>query len=224
MADAIGQSLSFAVGVALSPVPIIGIVLMLGTPRARANGPAFLLGWLLGIAFVGTAVLLLASGSDTGSQSDPSEGVSVLKLVLGVLLLLVAVRQWRGRPHGDEEPEMPAWMKTIDGFTAPKAAGFGVLLSSVNPKNLLLIVGGALAIAQSGASSGAEAGALAVFALVASIGTGTPLVLYFALGERSARILGEIKDWMSHNNAAIMAVICLIIGAKLIGDGISGLG
>jgi hypothetical protein len=28
---------------------------------------------------------------------------------------------------------------------------------------------------------------------------------------------------MGRNNAAIMAVICLVIGAKLIGDGISGL-
>ena len=46
MADAIGQVLSLGVGVALSPVPIIAVVLMLGTPRARVNGPAFLLGWV----------------------------------------------------------------------------------------------------------------------------------------------------------------------------------
>jgi hypothetical protein len=28
---------------------------------------------------------------------------------------------------------------------------------------------------------------------------------------------------MIHNNAAIMSVLCLVIAAKLIGDGISGL-
>jgi hypothetical protein len=39
MAEAIGQVLSLGVGVALSPVPIIAVVLMLGTPRARSNGP-----------------------------------------------------------------------------------------------------------------------------------------------------------------------------------------
>ena len=32
-----------------------------------------------------------------------------------------------------------------------------------------------------------------------------------------------MKDWMAANNAAIMAVLLLVIGAKLIGDGISGL-
>ena len=53
MGDAIGQVLSFGVGVALSPVPIIAVVLMLGTPRARSNGPAFVAGWILGLAVVG---------------------------------------------------------------------------------------------------------------------------------------------------------------------------
>ena len=45
---------------------------------------------------------------------------------------------------------------------------------------------------------------------------------YLALGERSRRILDDLKAWMSQNNAAIMAVLCLIIGAKLIGERISG--
>jgi hypothetical protein len=43
------------------------------------------------------------------------------------------------------------------------------------------------------------------------------------MGERSETLLGELKDWMSRHNAAIMTVLCLVIAAKLIGDGISGL-
>ena len=39
MGQAIGQVLSFGVGVALSPVPIIAVVLMLATPKGRVNGP-----------------------------------------------------------------------------------------------------------------------------------------------------------------------------------------
>ncbi len=34
--------------------------------------------------------------------------------------------------------------------------------------------------------------------------------------------LDSLKNWMSNNNAAIMAVLCLVIGAKLIGDAVSG--
>jgi hypothetical protein len=43
------------------------------------------------------------------------------------------------------------------------------------------------------------------------------------MGERSRQMLDELRTWMAHNNAAIIAVICLAIAAKLIGDGISGL-
>ena len=64
MGEAIGQVLSLGVGVALSPVAIIAVVLMLGTPRARANGPAFVLGWVVGLAIVGTLVLIAAGGAD----------------------------------------------------------------------------------------------------------------------------------------------------------------
>jgi threonine/homoserine/homoserine lactone efflux protein len=222
MSEAIGQVLSFGVGVALSPVPIIGVVLMLGTARARSNGPAFILGWILGLAVVGTIVLLVSSGADASDEGEPADWVNVLKLVLGLLLLLVALKQWRGRPREGQEAEMPKWMRTIDAFKPGKAAGFGVLLSALNPKNLLLAVGAAAAIAQTGASAGAQAVALAVFVLIGTLGTGAPVALYFALGERSEEILDDLKAWLAQNNAAIMAVLCLIIGAKLIGDGISG--
>jgi threonine/homoserine/homoserine lactone efflux protein len=222
MGDAIGQVLSFGVGVALSPIPIIGVVLMLGTPRARTNGPAFILGWIVGLAAVGTIVLLVSSGSDASEQGQPADWVGVLKLVLGALLLLVALRQWRGRPRAGEQAELPKWMRTIDAFKTRKAAVFGVLLSAVNPKNLLLTVGAAAAIAQTGAATGSQAIALAVFVLIGTLGVGAPVAIYFALGERSEHILDELKSWMGAHNAAIMATLCVVIAAKLIGDAISG--
>src|SRR3954470_21348364 len=98
MADAIGQVLTLAVGVSLSPVPIIAVVLMLGTPAGRRNGPAFLAGWVLGLAVVATIVLLVAGGAGANDGGEPATWVDVLKLALGALLLLLAARQWRGGP------------------------------------------------------------------------------------------------------------------------------
>lgn len=43
------------------------------------------------------------------------------------------------------------------------------------------------------------------------------------MGDRATGILGELHDWMVRENATIIAVICLIIGAKLIGDAITAL-
>lgn len=221
MSQAIGQVLSLGVGVALSPIPIVGVVLMLATPRARGNGLAFLAGWVAGLAAVGAIVLLVSSGADASEGGAPASWVNWL-VVLGALLLGIAVKQWRGRPPAGGESAMPEWMQAIDRFTAPKAAGLAVLLSAVNPKNLVLVVGAAAAISQTGAPAGSQAVALALFVLIGTLGPGTPVAIHFAMGGRSTRILDELRAWMAHNNAAIMAVICLVIAAKLIGDGVSG--
>jgi threonine/homoserine/homoserine lactone efflux protein len=224
MAEAIAQVLSLGVGVALSPVPIIAVVLMLGTPRAGANGPAFVLGWIAGLAIVGTIVLVVAGSADASENDQPADWVGVLKIVLGVLLALVAVRQWRGRPRGGGEAAMPKWMRAIDRFTPTRAFAIAIALSAINPKNLLLTVGAGAAIAQTGAGAGDQAVALAVFVLIGTLGPGLPVAIYFLAGRRAGQVLDELKTWMAANNTAIMAVLCLVIGVKLIGDGISVLG
>ena len=223
MADAIGQVLALGVGVSLSPVPIIAVVLMLGTPRGRVNGPMFVLGWVLGLAVVGTIVLVAASGADANDAGEPATWVDWLKLGLGVLLLLVAVKQWRGRPRAGDDAALPKWMRTIDKFTPARAFAIAAALSGINPKNLLLTVGAAAAIAQTGVDTADQAIALAVFILVGTLGPALPVAIYFALGARAKHLLDELKLWLAANNVAIMAVLCLVIGAKLIGDGISGL-
>jgi hypothetical protein len=223
MGEAIGQSLPLAIGVALSPVPIIAVVLMLTTSRARANGPAFVLGWLLGLGVVGAVVLALAGPGEASESGQPATWVSWVKLLLGVLLLLVAARQFRGRPREGEEAPLPKWMGAIERFKAGAALGGGAALAGANPKNLLLAIGGAAAIAQTGIAGGQQVIAYAVFAVIGTLGVAAPVVIYFAMGRRSAEVLGRLKDWMGHNNAVIMAVLCLVIGMKLIGDAISGL-
>jgi hypothetical protein len=223
MGEAIGEILPLAVGVALSPIPIIAIILMLGTPRARSNAPAFALGWLLGLTIAGGVMLAISSGRAQEDGSDPATWVSALKLALGVLFVLLAARTWHGRPRGGEEAPMPKWMRVIDRFTAMRSLVFGVVLSAVNPKNLALTVAAAAAIGQTGISTGEEIGALAVFIAIASLTILAPVVLYFALGARAAALLDDVKEWMAAHNAAIMTVLFLVLGVKLIGDAIAGL-
>jgi threonine/homoserine/homoserine lactone efflux protein len=221
MGGALGQMLPFAVGVAISPMPIVAIVLMLVTPKAKPNGLAFLLGWVAGVAVVGTIALLIVNPDDSGSSSKPA-WANWLELILGLLLLLVATRQWRARPHADAEAATPKWMGALDSFTPAKALCAGMLLSGLNPKNLILIIGGADAIATTYISGAQEAVAWLIFTLIASIGVAAPVVIYFVMGERAAVMLDGLKNWMARSNTAIMAVLCVIIAAKLIGAAISG--
>ena len=223
MGKAIGDILPLAIGVAISPVPIIAIVLMLGTPRARATGPAFAIGWIVGLTLVGTIMLVIANGNAATDAGNPETWVSVLKLVLGALFLLLAIKQWRSRPAPGDEAVMPKWMRAIDSFSPGKALVAGVALSGLNPKNLALTIAAATTIAQVGISTGQEAGTMVIFVAIGSLTILAPLIIYFALGARAAGILDGIKTWMAAHNAAIMAVVLLVLGFKLIGDAISGL-
>jgi len=223
MGQAIGGSLALAIGIALSPVPIIAVVLMLTTHRARVNGPVFVLGWLAGLAVVGAIVLCIAGPSGASSDGGPATWLSWLKVVLGAALVLVAARQFRGRPKHAGQAALPKWMATIDTIKPPAAFGLAAVLAGANPKNLLLAVGGAASIAQTGISGGQQVIAYAVFALIGTLGVVAPVGIYFAMGERATRILCGLKNWMGQHNAVIMSVLCLVIGAKLIGDAITGL-
>jgi threonine/homoserine/homoserine lactone efflux protein len=220
--DAIGQMLPIAVGIAVSPLPIVAVVLMLATPRGRVDGPAFVIAWIVGLAAIGVVVIAAVGDSAEADAGGTPGWVDGLKLGLGILLLLLGLKQWRSRPRGGAPAELPKWMAALDSFGPVKALGAGVVLSLLNPKNLLLAIGGATVIAQAGLSAGEEAGALAIFVAIATIGVAIPVVLYFAMGDRSRELLDAMKDWLARNNAVIMAVLLLVIGVKLIGDAISG--
>ena len=142
--------------------------------------------------------------------------------MLGALLVVVALRQWRKRPKPGEEPPMPKWMDSMVDFSPVKAAGAGVVLSAVNPKNLLLALSAAATIAATNISGVDQALSYLVFGLIATIGVATPVVIYFSMGDRAQPILADLKTWLARHNAAIMAVIFLVIGAKIIGQGIAG--
>jgi threonine/homoserine/homoserine lactone efflux protein len=141
---------------------------------------------------------------------------------LGVLLVALALNQWRGRPRAGNEAPMPGWMQALDTFTTAKAAGLGFALSALNPKNMLLTLAAAAEIAEIGLSAGQQSTVLLGFVIVASAGVLTPVLISLALGERSEGILGELRSWLARNNSVIMAVLFVLIGAKLIGDAIAG--
>lgn len=210
-----------AAGVALSPLPIIAVILLLTRPDGRAAGWWFVMGWALALTLLGTAVLALADEAHASESGAPASWVGVLQLALAGLLMWVAGAQWRGRPRGDEDPESPSWMRRVETFTPVQAAGAAALFAAVKPKNLLLTIAAGTAIAETGTGAGQQAGALAVFVLLATAGLLTPVAIQLLAGESAERILARLRDWMVRENSTIVAIICLVIAVKLLGDGIS---
>jgi threonine/homoserine/homoserine lactone efflux protein len=214
----IGQILGSAVGVAISPVPIIAVILMLFSKRANANGLSFLAGWILGLLVAGTVVLAIDVGA---SDSGPSTTTGWIKVAIGVLFVGLGIKQWMGRPSGDEEPSMPAWMASIDSFNAIKSFGLGFLLSAANPKNLGLTIAAMATVGSSSLDSSEEFIVLLVFVGIASLTVAAPVLLNLVLGERAKATLDDAKGWLTENNNTVMAVLFVVLGAKVLGDGIA---
>jgi hypothetical protein len=219
----VGSILADAIGVAVSPLPIVAVVLMLATPRGRVNGMAFTAAWAGALTVVVTVVVLLGSGAGAQAGGAPTTGVLALKLALGVLFLLLAAKQFHDRPRPGHPAATPRWMSALDSVTPVRAAGLAVLLTVANPKNLALAIGGGAAIAGSKSGTAGAVVAVAVFVLIGSACAGVPLVVYLLGGQRASQVLESWKAWMAAHNNAIMTVLLLVLGAKYVGDAIGGL-
>jgi Sap, sulfolipid-1-addressing protein len=223
MGQGISEVLTWAIGVAISPLPIIAVILMLFSARARANGTAFLAGWVLSLAALSTVVYVLAHDGNVATSTTASDSVSWGKIALGAGLLMLARRNWRKRPAPGVEPEMPKWMGTIDRMAPAKAFGLAVVLAVVNPKNLLLTLGSATGLAQLGLSTTDAIVATAVFVAIASLSIAVP-VAYAVFGGAKARAsLESAKSWLTVHNAAVMGVLFLVFGVDLIAKGLPNL-
>lgn len=218
MGEAIGSTLGFAVGIAISPIPVAAVILMLFSGRARSNSVAFLASWVVGVAVVVTVFATMPGlGSDGG---EPTTAAGWVKLALGVLLLLGGARQWRSRPRDEAAVEPPGWMTRIDDLGPAGALGLGFLLSALNPKNLLLAAAAGSTLATLELTGGEATAAIAVFTAIASLTVAIPVVGFMVSGGRLDDTLDAAKSWLIANNAAVMSVLFVVFGVNLLGDAI----
>lgn len=220
MNQVLGALLPSAIGVAISPVPIIAVIMMLLTPSARRTSLALLAGWVLGVATVVALVTVVVDPVDSSATSEPSPFVAVLHLTLGSVAITLAMRQWRRRPRPGTDPGLPRWMAAIDTMRARRALFLGLLLSAGNPKNLTLCTNGGVTIGAGGLPLGQTAAAIAVFVGIGSISVATPIVVSFVADGRFRDPLEELRDWLTVNNTAVMTVLLTLIGTSTIGQGI----
>lgn len=223
MGDALTLAVAFGVAVSLSPFPIIGIVLILAAPGGRVRGLAFLGGAIAGVGAAGALVLAVESQADPTDGGGPATWVSVVKLILAAALVLLAARKWRGRPRRGEAPVLPGWMTAVETLTTRRAAAMGVLLSGVNPKNLVLIVAAVTSIAGSTDDAAARVTALVVFTVIACAGVALPVAAAAIAGDRAAPALSGVREWMLRHHTVITVVIVLLIAANLAADAIVAL-
>ena len=223
MNEVLGDILPLAIAVTISPVPIIAEILLLFTKKPVANAGAYAAGFVLGVGGVVWILVAAAGTQDLSSGSDGSTAASIVRLLLGVLLLVGAARQFRSRPAPGETAAMPKWMDGISSFQPGKSAVVGLVVGAVNPKNIAMALGAALAVAGASLSTGDQAVVLIIYTFVAVLGVLAPLAVVLFMGDRSQGILDGWKTWLGQNNAVVMSVLFLVFAVVLIGQGISGL-
>jgi len=155
-------------------------------------------------------------------DDDGSPIMQWVKAGVGVILVVMAVRKWMGRPKPGEQVTRPGWMSALESVTALKSGTLGFTLAAIKPKNLLLTLAAAGVISDAGLERGAELVVLAVFVVVASLGILAPVFTYLALGSRAAGILEAWSDWLARHSAVVVAVVLLVIGVVLIVLGLRG--
>lgn len=221
MNEALGEVLPLGVAVLISPLPIAAAIILLFTGTPRPNAAAYWAGFTVGVGAVLAGLTLVAGTRDLGSGS-PETWVTWLKIGLGVLLVAGGIRRFRNRPAAGEA-EVPGWMQGIESFHPGRSFVVGVGIGALNPKNIAVGLGAAVTIATATQSTGSQLAVVAVYALFASLGVLAPLVVALAMGSRADDVLEGWRTWLFDNNAAVVAVIFVLIGAVLAGKGIAAL-
>ena len=99
----------------------------------------------------------------------------------------------------------------------------GILLSAVNPKNLLMSVAAGSTIAGGNLAAGQDVWSIVVFTVIASSTVAVPVAAYAVGRKRMAGPLESPRGWLTVHNGAVMATLLLLIGVVLIGKGLGGL-
>ena len=215
--EAIGDSLPMAVGIALSPLPVASLIILLMTPQARTNAPAFLLGWIAGILAVGFVVFILPGIETTRGEPTPLSGL--MRIILGILLLALTWKQWRRRPRPNEPVTVPKLLAHLDQIGTAHSLATGFLFTVINPKNLVLTAAGAATIDSSMLAPKSQIIVLFVFTTIASLSVALPLAAYFLARQRVEVTFARWKDWLIENNGMVLIVLLLVFGTLLIGRG-----
>lgn len=222
MLDVIAEVLPLAVALALSPLAIASVVLMLLSSRPRAASIAFLLGFLLAVVVVTGAGYLLASVLP--HEGETSISAPILLIALGVVAIVLAVRQWRARPRPGDTLELPGWIAKVEGITTPSAFVMGAFFGGIKPKNLLLSIGVGVTLEATALTTGEAAIVVLVVAVIAAAPIMVPVVLALVALDRLSGTLDRLRAWLVQHNSAMVGAILLLVGVLLAAKGIGGLG
>lgn len=214
-----GEALLLALGVALSPLPLLAILLLSGN-RPRVTATAFWLAWVGGVAGA-TIVCVLAVELSDVTDSQPV-WLAVAELLVGSAFLILGGRiALRGGRAFGGDPQ--AWIGALDRSGPFQAAGLALLLSCANPKNLALILGAAVLMVEATGGGRELTVSAGAFVVVAASGVSLPLAAHSVFPERLEPHLLGLRRTLARRGRVLVMLLGFGIGALFVAEGIRAL-
>ncbi|GAB3606497.1 hypothetical protein GCM10027413_19060 [Conyzicola nivalis] len=221
MGPVIGDVLPLALGIAISPLPIMATTIMLLSPKARGTSVGFLIGWVAGITVMTTLFVLLAALLPSVRPHTPNVLIGAIEMLLGLLLIVLAVRTWRARPRAGESPPVPRWITAIDSLTLWRGLAVGFVYSAFRPKNLLISLAAGVVIGSARLALAPATVVMAIFVALAASTIAAPVVAFFSGAPRVTTGLEGLREWLLRNISTVTATALLFLGVVIVGMGIA---
>ena len=207
----------FLIGLAvtLDPLPLTAFLVVLPSRRGAVKGAAFVFGWLVSLAIV-VAITVIATGNNPPRPStSPSLAALAVKIVLGVILVLIALRHIRARSRPKPPKKPPKWQEHVDNMSPWFAMA---LAPTLQP--WVLIGAGAATVVEAKLSSWESFLALFLYCVLASASYLAMEIYAVARPAKSQAILTGARTWINDHTDQVIIVGSLLIGLWFIGDSI----
>jgi len=207
--------LLIAVVISLEPIPLTAFILVLASKRGVLKGAAFLFGWLLSLAAVIALTVLVTGNNPPKPSTAPSVAAIVVKLVIGVALVAIGLRQRArmGRPKKPKKP--PKWQQGIDNMSLWFAVALGPLTQPWG-----LVGAGVATIVAAKLSSWESYVALFAFCVL-STSTYLAMEIYATLRpDNTQAFLTRTRVWIETHTDVVIVFLSLGLGFWLVGKSI----
>ncbi len=201
--------------VTLEPIPLTAFILILASTNGTRKGAAFIFGWLLSLAVVVAVTILVTGNNPPKSNTAPSLAALAAKIAIGVVLLVIALRQWRkiGKPKPPKKT--PKWQTGIDNMSPWYAMGLAPLTQPWG-----VVAAGVATITGAKLASWQDYVAIVGFCLIA---TGVYIVMELYVGfrpDQGQALLTRLRNWLDTHTDQVIIIVSLVLGLWLVGKSV----
>ena len=199
--------------VALDPLPLTAFLIILPSQRGAVKGAAFVFGWLVSLAAVVTNTVAATVNNPPKPATVPSLAALAIKIALGVVLVMIALRHIRARNKPKPPRKPPKWQEHVDNMSP----WFAMLLApTLQP--WVLIGAGAATVVEAKLSSWESFLALFLYCVLASSSYLAMEIYAVTRPTESQALMSRFRAWINDHTDQVIIVGSLLIGLWLIGD------